>query len=139
MKVLLLDTGPLVALLDARDSAHVLVCERFGELDGRVVTTGAVITEAMFHVQDLRDGPLRLVRFLEELQAEVTEVFDAVALQAAAALMQIYRKTPMDFADATLVIMAERLNCPDILTLDERGFATFRYSRNRRFHLILQA
>lgn len=52
--------------------------------------------------------------------------------------MEAYRDTPMDFGDATLVVLAERLNCPDILTLNERDFRTFRYGRNRRFRLVLQ-
>ncbi|MBA3385492.1 MAG: PIN domain-containing protein [Chthoniobacterales bacterium] len=138
MSAILLDTGPLVALLDASDSSHAFVQKQLGDLKGRVVTTAAIVTEAMFLLHDLRSGPDRLVRFLEDLQTEIAEVFDSRSLQVAASLMERYRDTPMDFADATLVMLAERLNCPDILTLDERGFRTFRYGRNRRFRLVLQ-
>ena len=138
MKAVLLDTGPLVALLDAGDSAHRFVKEHLGELGGRVLTTGAIVTEAMFHLQDVRGGPERLVHFLDELQAEIVDVFDQGSLKAAFSLMETYRQIPMDFGDATLVVLAARFDCPDILTLDERGFRTFRYGRSKRFHLLLQ-
>lgn len=44
----------------------------------------------------------------------------------------------MDFADATLSLLAERLATPSILTLDERGFRTFRFAGKRHFRLVLQ-
>jgi hypothetical protein len=44
----------------------------------------------------------------------------------------------MDFADATLVLAASLLKVPDILTLDERGFRTYRFARNQAFRLFLQ-
>ena len=43
----------------------------------------------------------------------------------------------MDFADATLVLLAEALGVGDILTLDRRGFATYRMKRGKRFLLVL--
>ncbi len=42
----------------------------------------------------------------------------------------------MDYADATLVLLAEQLNVPDV-TLDRRGFTVFRIHRNKPFRLIL--
>lgn len=44
----------------------------------------------------------------------------------------------MDFADATLVLLAERLGTRGILTLDERGFRTFRFAGKKHFRLVLQ-
>ena len=52
--------------------------------------------------------------------------------------MERYADAPMDYADATLVACADELNCGDILTLDIRGFRTYRYQRNKRFKLLLQ-
>lgn len=51
--------------------------------------------------------------------------------------MKQYRDTPMDFADATLVLLAEELGLLDILTLDRRGFSTYRIGRGRAFRLVL--
>ncbi|MFZ4777380.1 MAG: hypothetical protein ACOYM3_18585 [Terrimicrobiaceae bacterium] len=52
--------------------------------------------------------------------------------------MARYTDTPMDFADATLVLTAGAWGCGDILTLDERGFRTFRFNRSKPFRLLLQ-
>ena len=49
-----------------------------------------------------------------------------------------YGDTPMDFADATLVLLAEELGTDRILTLDERGFRTYRHGRNLAFAMVLQ-
>lgn len=54
-------------------------------------------------------------------------------LSRARELMQQYRDTPMDFADATLVAYAERENLTEIFTLDRRGFSTYRLRGRARF------
>ena len=51
--------------------------------------------------------------------------------------MEKYADTPMDYADSTLVLLAEHLKCFDILTLDRRGFSTYRTTRNQAFRLVL--
>ena len=43
----------------------------------------------------------------------------------------------MDFADATLVRAAEQLGIVEVLTLDRRGFSTYRMSKGRGFRLVL--
>jgi hypothetical protein len=48
-------------------------------------------------------------------------------------LMAHYADAPMDFADATLVALAEEFGIGHVLTLDRRGFATYRWRRTRRF------
>jgi hypothetical protein len=52
--------------------------------------------------------------------------------------MEKYSDTPMDFADATLVGLAQELEIDRVLTLDERGFRAYRHGRNRHFRLVLQ-
>lgn len=138
MKPTLLDTGPLVALLDRRDSDHEWVASRFGAVVGHLVTTGAVVTEATFFLQNVRDGMARLIELLANPKIEIRNCFNPDKLQSAAALMERYADTPMDFADATLVVLAEELQTDRILTLDERGFRTYRHGRGRTFRLVLQ-
>ena len=84
-----------------------------------------------------RDGPSRLVNFLGITDTTIWDIFMGERLGRCAALMKKYADVPMDFADATLVVMAEDAGVADILTLDERGFRTFRYLRNKRFRLAL--
>jgi len=138
VKSVLLDTGPIVASLDADDPQHAMVCHRFNSLTGLVVTTGAVVTEAMFFVQNLANGPARLIEWLRGIRAEVVNCFEPERLRSAAYLMARYADAPMDYADATLVACADELNCGDILTLDIRGFRTYCYRKNKKFTLLLQ-
>jgi hypothetical protein len=51
--------------------------------------------------------------------------------------MQKFATVPMDFADATLVLLADALSVRDVLTLDRRGFRVFRDLRRRPFRLVL--
>lgn len=138
MKPCLLDTGPIVAMLDKSDSWHEWVVPRIGALRGRLVTTGAVVTEAMFFMQDIKDGTARLLELLANPRIDIRDGFQPAQLRAAAALMANYSDTPMDFADATLVVLADELETDRVATLDERGFRTYRRRRNRPFTLVLQ-
>lgn len=56
----------------------------------------------------------------------------------AAALMARYAGLPMDFADATLVALAEAMHISTVFTTDRRGFATYRPPRGERFTLLPQ-
>jgi predicted nucleic acid-binding protein len=133
----LVDTGPLVAYLDAGDSAHADVADRVDEFTGRLATTGAVITETMHFVAATNEGPQVLADLVHATAMEVYDLCQPPELFEAARLMHQYRDTPMDFADATLVLLAEALSVSEILTLDRRGFATYRTRRRRHFRLIL--
>ena len=54
-------------------------------------------------------------------------------------MMETYRDTPMDFADGTLVLLAEALETLEVLTLDRRGFSTYRTRTGRALRLVLDA
>lgn len=138
MKLILLDAGLTIAWLDANDPYHSAVREKMGELTGKLVTTGAVITKVIFFIQEAREGASRLTDWLRRMRVDIVNCFDPESLQSAALLMERYADAPMDYADATLVACADELNCGDILTLDIRGFRTYRYERNKRSKLLLQ-
>ena len=135
----LLDTGPMVAYLNAADPAHRDVSQPLDDFSGQLCTTCAVITEAMHFVGGSPSGPQLLSEFVTAARIRVFDFAQPAALHACATLMEQYADTPMDYADATLVLLAERVKCLDILTLDRRGFSTYRSSENRRFRLILDA
>jgi len=138
MNICLLDTGPLVALLDRSEPDHDRVQRVMADLRGsRLVTTGAVITEAFYFLSDLRDESAGLASFLDSSVTEVRDTFSTDALAAAVRLMRKYADIPMDFPDATLVLIAESSGTDKILTLDRRGFSSFRLGSNRRFKLLL--
>lgn len=137
MKTWLLDTGPIVAYLDSVDSFHRQVSKCIDSFDGRLATTGAVITEAMHFVSPDPMGARALAAFIVEGAVAVYDLAQAPELEAAAALMERYRDTPMDYADATLVLLGEALGVKDVLTLDRRGFSAYRMAKRRSFRLVL--
>jgi uncharacterized protein len=51
-------------------------------------------------------------------------------------LMNRYKDRPMDFADATMVHLAERESIQVVFTVDQNDFATYRIGGRRRFQII---
>lgn len=133
----LVDTGPFVAYLDRADTSHDDVAASIDGFSGHLVTTGAVVTEVMYFVGDVRDGPMSFAELLVSARVEIVEFLAPSEIVVVAGLMQRYADTPMDFADATLVAAAEQLGILDVLTLDRRGFSTYRTSQGRAFRLVL--
>lgn len=139
MRTWLLDTGPLVAYLDASQEGHAEVAAVAGPFVGRLATTSSVITEAMHFVSAAVDGPRVLSELLAAWNVEVYDFTDTRGLPDVMDLMERYANVPMDFADATLVLLAEMLDSTDVLTLDRRGFATYRTRAGHSFGLVLDA
>jgi predicted nucleic acid-binding protein len=133
----LIDTGPLVAYLDANDRSHSEVALHLDAFAGRLVTTSAVITESMHFVSQVFTGPRMLCEFVSAGGLEIFDLSRPPELNQAVSLMEKYADTPMDFADATLVLLAEGLETGRIFTLDRRGFSTYRTRPGRSFELLL--
>jgi predicted nucleic acid-binding protein len=133
----LVDTGPVVAYLDASDPEHEHVSTVMDGFSGRSVTTPAVITEAMHFVGATRGGAQALAELVHRSGMTVYDACQPLDLREAARLMERYSDTPMDFADATLVLLAGVLEVFDVLTLDRRGFSTYRTAEGRGFRLVL--
>ena len=86
-----------------------------------------------------RWNPDSLASFLDASATEVRDAFTPEGLAAAVRLMTKYADPPMDFPDATLVWIAEQTGTDSVLTLDRRGFSSFRFGKSRRFKLLLDA
>ena len=128
MTRLLVDTGPLVALLSRRDRHHSWVREVLDTVEPPVFTCEAVVSEACFLLGRISGGRDAV---LELLASHVIDIDFQLAneLVAVRALMQKYVSVPMALADACLVRMSELDPTSVILTLD----SDFRvYRRNRR-------
>jgi len=137
LRTWLLDTGPIVSYLVASEKDHLAVTARLDAFSGQLFTTSAVITEAMYFVAEARRGPTLLAEFVAQSGLQVLDFSGAGELAEAARRMEKYADTPMDYADATLVLLAERLSVFELLTLDRRGFSVFRSSRGKHFTLLL--
>jgi len=134
---LLLDTGPLVALLDASERRHVDCAAIFSAWRGAVVTTEPVVTEAAYLLSSAGADSTLPIQFCLRGGAVVKAWTDTRAARAGE-LMRKYRDIPMDYADATLVALAEELDTPNAFTLDLRGFRTYRWKMRRAFKIYPQ-
>lgn len=131
---ILLDTGPLVAVLDSADQGHSECVELWNEVADRCITTEAVVTEAS-HLIGLA-GPASLP--LELLLAARIPIvsLERAGHEHAASLMRRYNALPMDYADATLVVVADALRVRDVFTLDRKGFRTYRRGDGSAFSVL---
>jgi predicted nucleic acid-binding protein len=130
----LLDTGPLVALLSKRDAAHAAGVEAFEAFRGHLFTTEPVLTEAMHLLGRQPGGRDACLEFFLRAGALIVPL-DGARMARCRELMARYADVPMDFADATLVALAEDLAIAQVFTLDRRGFSAYRWRRTRRFVL----
>jgi predicted nucleic acid-binding protein len=137
MRTWLMDTGPFIAYISRTDPRHRSVAGRVDGFAGQLVTTGAVITEVMYFLSGVPAGPVSFAELLLASGTRIAESTQPRHVVAAAELMAKYADTPMDFADATLVLLAEELGVMDILTLDRRGFSTYRTAKGKAFRLVL--
>jgi hypothetical protein len=126
-----------VAYLVASEKDHARVSACLDAFTGQLFTTSAVITEAMHFVARARQGPTLLAELVVQSGLQVRDFSEAGELAEAARRMEKYSDVPMDYADATLVLLAEHLGVFEILTLDRRGFSAYRSSRGKRFSLVL--
>jgi predicted nucleic acid-binding protein len=133
--VVLVDTGPLVALFDPSDAAHDRCKTTLAQLrHSQRLTTLAVLTEAVYLLGFSARAQHALLSFIAAGAVAIAE-FGAADVSRAGALMQRFANLPMDFADATLVVLAERLHTTTVFTLDRRDFTVYRAGR-RAFRLL---
>ena len=92
----------------------------------------------MYFLSDVPHGPVSFSELLLASGSRIEQLTVADVV-AAAELMNQYSDTPMDFADATLVLLGEKFGIVEILTLDRRGFTTYRMKKNKAFRLVLPA
>ncbi len=134
--MILADTGPLVALFDPRDPSHERCVDALRKVRGLLVTTTAVLTECFHMLTPASHGARGLREFIAAGGLTVWYL-DEARLTRAFELMEDYSDHPMDFADASLVVAAERLGTRHVLTLDRKDFDSYRVRRGHR-HLPLQ-
>lgn len=136
LRSLLLDTGPAVAFLDGRDPEHQWVARELSEFRGQLHTTTAVVAEVMHFVAPRHGGPALFAEFLRSTKTLVHGWSSHREIGQSIALMERFRDARMDYADATLILLAERISVFEILTLDRRGFAFFRTSNGRPLEIV---
>ena len=132
MRSIIVDTGPLVALFHARDGHHEAAKAVLESNPALLVSTWPVVTEACHFLG--RDGRRALLAFIRRGALRL-EALSAEDLPGIEELFGRYAR--MDFADATLVLIAERIGITEIFTIDRRDFEAYRTRSGRRFRLLL--
>jgi predicted nucleic acid-binding protein len=135
----LVDTGPLVAILSSVDQHHAACVKALHQLPGPLFSCWPVITEAVWRLRPHPPAVQQLLRscfsekpggFLELLPLAGSEASDI------AEVMKEYANIRPQMADAALVYLANREGIDTIFTLDRRDFRVYRSAQNRPFRII---
>ncbi len=132
---MLVDAGPLVALIDRADPSHDACVATLKTLRDPLVTVWPAFTEAMYLLGRSWQGQKALWSRLET-EALALAPLDEIDAPRMRELMDKYRDLPMDLADAALVRVAERDALTQIFTLDRKHFSVYRPGRRRRFSVV---
>ena len=129
-KGVILDTGPLVALLNRRDRYHRWAKDQWAEIAPPLLTCESILAEACFLVQPFAGGQMAV---LEMVRRSVLDLSFRLAEETAAVsrLLKKYQNVPMSLADGCLVRMAEQHPESVVFTLDN-DFKLYRKYRRQR-------
>lgn len=133
--IAIVDAGPLLASLDRRDPDHVRSAEVLRRRDLDLVIPTLVIAEVA-HFAGLRlgpDGEAAFVRGLPRLGVEDPHPDDWPIIVK---LVERYGDFPLGTVDASIVVLADRLDTDLIVTLDRRHFGSIRSPRGQTFRLL---
>lgn len=133
----LLDTGFLYALLNRTEQQHANVLAASESVNDQIYLPIPVTTEVAYLI--LRDlGTEALADFTESLAKPGFDLLEPIGsdYKRTADVIRQYHDAHIDFVDAMLVAMAERLKIERILTLDQRHFRLFRPKHCAAFELI---
>ena len=131
---IIIDSGPLVAILDKRDQYNEFAINKMETLPAPFYTCEAVITESFFLLQSVPQGSERLIALLSAEKI----VFPFQYGQHSASvhgIMNKYADQPASFTDACLVAMYESLRDAHIFTLDS-DFSIYRAQNGEPLQLI---
>jgi len=130
MKRVILDTGPLVACLCPRDEHHVWVRRAFREVAPGSIICEAVLAEAGHLAAKEAVSPARVIEFIQRLRLQPVSLVNELA--AITNLLNRYADTPMDFADACVVRLAELHPGATVCTTDSH----FEFFRKHQHEII---
>lgn len=134
----LVDTGAVVALVNRADRHHVAAVDWFKRFRGQLLTTEAVVTETAY-VLVVSPAHLRAaLLWFERARAAGLLLVEPVSDYAALSrIIAQYSSLHCDYADASLIALAERTGITAIATVDQRDFSVYRLRGRRRFRIVL--
>ncbi|MBK5965842.1 hypothetical protein CCR95_17580 [Thiocystis minor] len=136
MRSIVVDSGPLIALFDGSDRFHAQAVALIRHLPGRLVTNLPVITEVMYMLDFSARAQHDFLRWVERAASIDTATADD--LPRIRAVLEQYQDLPADFADASLVVLCERLKTLDVASVD-KDFTIYRANGNQAFNNLFQS
>jgi predicted nucleic acid-binding protein len=135
MKRVLVDAGPLVAIMSRTDEYHHICLETLHNLPGPMFSCWPVIAEAAWLLRGQAGAAEQLLNSISQGLLEFLALPSGEAGQIAR-LMEKYRDLRPQLADAALVYLAERDHFDLIFTLDRRDFSVYQRGRKHAFRII---
>lgn len=134
----LVDTGAIVALFNRNDPHHDDAARWFKGFRGQLLTTEAVVTETAYV---LAASPVHRRAALAWVgrgrAAGLLRVEPVSDHSMVSKILDRYADLPCDYADATLIELAERTGIAAIATIDQRDFSIYRLRGRKRFRILL--
>lgn len=136
MKKILIDSGPLIALFDRNDKYHIASVEFIKNNTYELVTTIASVTETLHLLDFNRNAQIDFLKWIYSggVNIEPIVAIDFLEIQK---LTMKYFDLPMDFADACLVFLGNKLKIDTIATID-RDFDIYRLKSKKPFTILIK-
>ena len=135
MKKILIDSGPLIALFDASDKHHNKAVNFIKSNKFPLVSTIASVTETLHLLNFNRNAQIDFLEWVHRGAVEIQNIQNS-DFGRLKELTEKYRDLPMDFADACLVFIAEKIGINSIATID-RDFTIYRIQGRKKFKIVL--
>lgn len=135
--MIVVDTGPIVAALDADDADHQRCLDVLEHHPGPLLVPAPVLTEVCYLLERERGSDAEAA-FLDALAADELRLVDLQRsdLLRMGALVRQYRNMPLGAVDASVIAVAERLGVAQLATLDRRHFTVVRPGHITAFELL---
>ncbi|MFH1110070.1 MAG: PIN domain-containing protein [Planctomycetota bacterium] len=129
------DTGPLVAILRERDEHHNRCVAALNDAARPLLTCWPVVTEAAWLLRNQAGGVRSLFQILASDAVEVVELDDK-AVSWMARFLERYSSLQAQVPDAAVMYLAERHGTDAVFTLDRRDFSVYRLSNGKPLQLL---
>ena len=132
---ILVDTGPIVAMLSEADQHHVACVEELRKLSGPLVTCWPVVTEAAWLLRTHSAGIQAILSGFDRGVYQLAPL-GAGDMPNIARLLAKYKSLQLQLADAALLHLANREQIDTIFTLDRRDFSVVRMKTGKKFRVL---
>ena len=136
MKKTIIDTGVIIAFFDESDKYCNAVRSFFKTYKGELYSTESIVTEVSYYFENHKKAQLYIIDWIGKGAVKIVNVENSDYPQIHS-MMTKYQDTPMDYADASLMMIGEKLKITEILTIDN-DFSIYKFKNGKQFKNLLQ-